>query len=119
MRSNRYNLTSFVFLTYHKSRVVIYGYGPWYYHVMDWLGMNIYHGRLKGSPVFEDINQAKEWLLDAVKKGEYKYDMQLTGHHAGEHNCSKGCDDREIEHISFRSIEPSKALPKQAGEVEL
>lgn len=102
--NNSYKLDWFQLLTYHTKRVVIYGYGPWYYHIMDWLGMNIYHGRLIDSPVFDDVEAALTWLEKEIEKGTYHKNMILTGHHAGEYNCSKGCDDREINGYGVVSI---------------
>ena len=101
---NSYKLDWFQLMTYHRRRVVIYGYGPWYYHVMDWLGMNIFHGRLVDSPVFDDVVSALEWLKTKVDDGTYHKGTVMTGHHAGEHSCSKGCDDREINGYGVVSI---------------
>ena len=101
---NSYKLDWFQILTYHKTRVVIYGEGQWYFHVMDWRGMNMYHGRLPDSPVFDSVEEALEWLEKKVDDGTYKKGNVLTGHHSGEHNCSKGCDDREVDGYGIVSI---------------
>ncbi len=98
---SRYTLNWFEILTYYKTRFVIYGTGPWHNHLMDWLGMNYYHGRLPGSPVFDSVKDAKVWLKFQIKHGAYAKDMTLPGHHAGEHVCSKGCFDREVETVQY------------------
>lgn len=111
---NYYRLEDFQFMTYHKTRFVIYGYGPWYCHTMDWLGMNIYHGRLPDSPVFDTINEAWHWLVAQVQSGKLTKGMDLAGHHAGEFECTRGCDDREVtlkglgDLIPFVSVQYSK-----------
>lgn len=104
MFENEYKLKSFLLLTYHKTRVVIYGYGPWYGHMMDWRGMNIFHGRLPNSPVFANVAEAEKWLRRKVADRTYYDGRRLSGHHAGEHECCKGCDDREIKSIYFREL---------------
>jgi hypothetical protein len=94
--NNEYALRWFLLLTFRENRVVIYGQGEWYYHIMDWRGCNHYHGRLPGSPTFKDEREAIKWLKWAVESGYYTESMRLTGHHSGESECSAGCDDREI-----------------------
>ena len=91
---NQYTLEHFEMLAYREVRVVLYGGGHWYGHVMDWAGLNMYHGRLPGSPVFRTPTEALTWLRDNLDK--YKKDDWLNGHHAGEFECSKGCGDRDI-----------------------
>jgi len=93
---NQYKLEAFQILTYHKTRYVIYGYGKWFGHVMDWLGMNIYHGRLPDSPVFASVNEAWTWLVKQVQSGTLNKGDYLDGHHAGTFECTRGCDYRLV-----------------------
>ena len=95
----RYCLSWFEILTYRRERYVLYGVGQWYNHMLDWLGMNYYHGRLPGSPVFDTVKDAETWLRFQVKHEAYKDGMTLPGHHSGEYTCSKGCSDREVKTI--------------------
>jgi len=99
--SNDYALDWFAILTYHKTKYVIYGVGQWWYHSIDWRGMNCFHGRLPDSLVFDSLVSAEEWLKQEIKEGTYHKGMQLSGHHAGLYHCLKGCDDREIKTIHF------------------
>jgi len=89
-------LNWFQILRYRKNKFVIYGQGQWVGHIMDWRGMNMYHGRLPKSPVFNSVEEAIEWLKFQVKHGVYYEKMELTGHHSGEFQCSMGCDDRIV-----------------------
>ena len=102
-----FSLLRFRAKSYHDYKVVIYGVGQEHNHVMDWAGCNYHHGRLPDSPVFPDEESAIKWLIEAVEKGTYKEGASFTGHHSGEHFCSKGCNDREIsgfDSVFFSSI---------------
>lgn len=102
-----YNLDWFEFMKYRenettcKYKVVVYGHGQWFLHMMDWRGCNFWHGRLPGSPVFNNEAEAFEWLRAAVKKGAFTKGMELKGHHSGEYECGQGCDSRELGTVFF------------------
>jgi len=101
---NDYKLEWFQILTYYKTRYVIYGFGQWWLHLMDWNGCNFHHGRLPDFPVFETVEDAVDWLTGKVITGEYKEKMILSGHHAGAIKCSKGCDNRRVSECTFTDL---------------
>jgi hypothetical protein len=76
---------------------------------MNWRGCNFFHGRLPLSPTFYTEDEAIEWLRFQVKGGAYYKGMILTGHHAGESLCMKGCDDRMVDDwINFSNLKEDK-----------
>lgn len=115
--TNSYTLDWFMILKYHKTKFVIYGEGQWYYHLMDWSGMNMYHGRLPNSPVFNSMNSAIEWLTFQVQNKAYRDGMELSGHHAGRDECLKGCGDRTvIGQLGFSTLAEISKTKKRDGE---
>jgi hypothetical protein len=100
---NEYKLMWFELMSFRSTKIVIYGVGQWKYHVMDWRGCNYYHGRLPGSPVFDNEKEAIKWLKWAVEKKHYQDGERLTGHHSGEYKCS-ACEGRDRGTIGFTSL---------------
>lgn len=96
-----YDLDWFLLMTYRETSYVWYGVGKWSYHLMDWRGCNFHHGRIP-SPVFKQPSEAMKWLIETVDGGRLREGMQLSGHHAGEFACSKGCDRREVGLVYIR-----------------
>jgi hypothetical protein len=91
--TNRFYLDWFELLRYRKDKIVIYGTGQWYLHLMDWRGCNFFHGRLPKSPVFNFTDEALEWLKFQVQNGNYKDKFEMSGHHGCGRECNK-CRDR-------------------------
>lgn len=54
--------------------------------------------------MFENVKEAKEWLKFQVKESVYKEGMELSGHHAGENKCLRGCSERELDTIYISAI---------------
>lgn len=82
-----YKLEWFELMGFYEDRVVIFGVGHWSYHIMDWLGCNFWHGRLPKSPIFDSVEDARDWLIFQVKMGVYYDGMELRGHHSGDPHC--------------------------------
>lgn len=101
---NEYSIQWFDLLTFRDSRYCWYAHGKWVGHLMDWRGCNFHHGRVPGSPTFATIPEALRWLQTEIANGRIRRGMVFSGHHSGEGLCSKGCDDREVAHLSvFRN----------------
>ena len=92
---NEYSVSWFALLTFRKTRYCWYAVGPWIGHMMDWRGLNQFHGRIPDSPTFANTLEATTWLQKAVSEGKLQKHEVFSGHHAGERFCRKGCDDRE------------------------
>jgi len=107
-----YILEWFEILTYHKNRIVIYGVGKWAYHSDNWTGMNTHHGRI--GPVHNSVEEAYLWLAEEVKAKRINEGDYLKGHHAGEFQCPKGCDDRTLlSNLYFTDIKRArKSIPR-------
>lgn len=113
--NNDYGVKNFVLMLTtsrltERSRFVWYGQGQWSGHIMDWAGCNFHHGRLlvtnpktgKGerAPVFDCAEDAVDWLIA-------NYDNipgEQAGHRSGEHECRKGCDEREASGWLYDSV---------------
>jgi hypothetical protein len=91
-----YDLSWLKILRFRESKFVVYGVGQWAYHVMDWRGCNFFHGRIPDSPTFSTPEEAVSWIAKEIKAGRIYEGKVLQGHHAGEFNCPKGCDEREV-----------------------
>jgi hypothetical protein len=99
-----YTLAWLEVLTYHRKRFVLYGVGQWVGHIMDWRGCNFHHGRLPGTPVFDSKDDAVRWArLAVVAKWLYE-GAHLSGHHAGEYRCPKGCTARSVATVHFSDL---------------
>lgn len=110
-QSNVYRLEWFQVLTFRENldtgacSFVVYGQGKHHHHLMDWRGCNFFHGRIPGSPTFKTFSDAVLWLDRAVADGILVRRIELTGHHAGENECLKGCADREVATIFINTPE--------------
>lgn len=98
---NEYHVLWFSLLTFRETRYCWYAVGPWVGHMSDWRGCNIFHGRIPDSPTFDNIPEATEWLQRAINEDRISKGVVFSGHHAGERQCRKGCDNREIAIVYF------------------
>ena len=98
---NEYNLEWVQLLTYRynldtgRYGIVVYGQGPWVGHIMDWRGLNMFHGRIPNSPIFRSVKDAATWIETEVAANRLEDGMELSGHHAGENECLTCGPDRE------------------------
>ena len=95
---NYYTLDWFELLTYRGDKIVVYGFGHHYQHMMNWSGCNFWHGRMCTQP-FNTTGEALDWIHEKVSCGEITKGMQLPGHFHGDNDCVRGCSERLIEDI--------------------
>lgn len=120
-QTNIYNLEWFQVLTFRENldtgacSFVVYGEGKHEGHLMDWRGCNFFHGRIPGSPTFKTFADAVLWLDRAMAADVLHRGMDLSGHHAGENECRKGCAEREVATIFINSRDTITREHRGAG----
>jgi len=93
----------YALLTYKNGTLRWFGVGQHVDHGSDWAGMNFHHGRVKNCPAFDTAVEAVQWLWEG--RPNMRRMNRMTGHHAGEFECSKGCDDRKVPGLNTLNLD--------------
>lgn len=111
-----YRLEWFEILTHRRNKIVLYGSGAWSHHLMDWMGLNQHHGRI--GPLFNTVEEAYLWLAAEIRAKRLYEGYYSKGHHSGEFQCPKGCDDRTLlDTLYFEDVKRAgKGIPRKVRE---